>query len=248
MGSVIKFMTGGDIMAYRFRNIEKLIGSFVVISLLLLIAAIILIARGQHLMTKKFYYTTRFISAENLSEGMPVKFKGLKIGAVKEIYLDEKNQIIVKFYVLKEYASKIKKDSVLMINSPLIGEKFLEITAGMPDSPVAREGDFLYSTDIEEGRKYLRKQLAQMPATPTDLILKNVQLLTAQLSDPNGAFMQTLQNFRRLSESLAQNKDVIRETMEALKDSAKNMKQLTENLKRNPLLGGWGSKSRKKKK
>ncbi len=235
-------------MAYRFRHIEKLIGSFVVISLLLLIAAIILIARGQHLITKKFYYTTKFNSAKNLFEGMPIKFKGLKIGAVKKIYLDEKNQIVVKFYVLKEYALKIKKDSVLMINSPLIGEKFLEITAGMPDSPVAKDGDFLYSTDMEEGREYLREQMAQMPATPTDLILKNIQLLTAQLSDPNGAFMQTLQNFRKLSESLAQNKDVIRETIEALKDSAKNMKKISENLKRNPLLGGWGTRVKKKKK
>ncbi len=235
-------------MAYKFRHIEKLIGSFVVISLMLLIAAIILIARGQHLITKKFYYTTRFNSAVHLVEGMPVKFKGLKIGAVKKIYLDENNTVIVKFYILKEFSSKIKKDSVLMINSPLIGEKFLEITSGTHKSPVADNGDFLYSADTKVGRKYLADQLAEVPATPTDLIIKNVQLLTAQLSDPNGAFMQTLQNFRKMSEGLAESKDIIKETMAALKDSAENLKELSENLKRNPLLGGWGSKPKKKRK
>jgi len=240
-------------MAYKFKNIEKVIGSFVIISILIIVAAIIFIARGQHLLTKKYLFTTRFNSAKDLKEGMPIKFKGLNIGGLKSIYLDRDNFIIAKFYILKQYAPKIKEDSVVMINAPLIGEKFLEVTPGTTNAKQSKNNSFLYSIDTEKGREYLTEQLATKPTTPTDLILKNVQMLTAQLSDPNGSFMQTLKNFQELSKSLAGNKDAIKETMDALKESTKSLKvliknlnALTESLKNNPLLGGWGNKKKKK--
>ncbi|MBN1897167.1 MAG: MCE family protein [Spirochaetes bacterium] len=233
-------------MAYKFKQTEKLIGSFIVISLIIIISAVIFIARGQHLLTKKFYYKTGFNSAASLSEGMPVKYKGLKIGLVKKIYLDENDQIILRFYVLKKYSQKIRKDSVVMLNAPLIGEKFIELSTGMTNSSMAADGDFLYSADSEKGREFLAIQLAHAPDSPTDLIIKNVQLLTAQLSDPNGSFMKTLNNFQQLSASLAENRGTIQETMSALKDSAKNMKELSKGLKDNPFFGGsWSGKKKK---
>lgn len=225
-------------MAYKFRTIEKLVGIFVVFSLVIIIAALILILRGQHIIVKKYYFTTEFNSAENLSPGMPVKLKGIKIGALTHLELNESNRIVAKFYILKEYAKKIKKDSVLMINSPLIGEKFIEITEGSKESQSVENNEFLYSVDTEKGREYLAKQMKSMPASPTDLILKNVQLLTAQLSDPQGSLMQTLANFKKLSESLAENRDIIKDMMVQLKQTGENLKMISENLKNNPILKG----------
>ena len=233
-------------MAYKFRTIEKLVGIFVILGLTILIIALIFVLKGQHLIVKKIYFTTYFNSAENLSISMPVKLKGIEIGRLTQLHLDDSNRIVAKFYILKDYHNKIRKNSVIMVNSPLIGEKFIEITTGSSNYPIAEENDIIYSTDTEIGRKYLSEQLGKMPASPTDLILKNVQLLTAQLSDPQGSLMQTLANFRKLSESLAENRNVIKDMMEQLRQTGENLKVVSEQLKNNPILKGQVFSTEKK--
>ncbi len=231
-------------MPYKFRYLEKIIGIFIVFAFLILIISIIFIAKGKKLWVKKEYYYTVFNSAEALSVGMPVKFKGLSIGAVKSIKLNNENKIIVKFYILKEYANRVKKDSIIKVNAPLIGSKNLVITEGRKDSPVAEKNNFLYSIDTEKGRLLLAEQLKKEPQTPTDLIIQNVQILTAELSDPNGPLIKTLKNLQKFSANFANSFDqtAINNTIKMLEETAKNLRDLSRSLKENPLLRGGKEK------
>ncbi len=235
-------------MSYRFKYLEKVIGMFLVLAFLIIIISVIFIAKGKQLWVKKVYYYTQFNSAEALSLGMAVKFKGLKIGAVKSIKLDDKNNIIVRFYVLQEYANRVKTDSIIKINAPLIGEKDIAITAGSEKSKVAPKNSFLYSIDTEKGRLLLAEQIKKEPQSPTDLIIQNVQVLTAELSDPKGPFIGTLRNLETFSENFANSfgGDAMRNTIKMLEETARNFRDLSEALKKNPLLGGKASESAKK--
>lgn len=235
-------------MAYRFLKREKIIGAFIVTAFLLFMVAIVFIAKGQNLLAKKNYYTTIFNSADNLSKGMPIKFRGLEIGAVKSLYLNKANEIVVRFYVLREYADRIKVDSVIKINAPLIGEKVMEITSGTVGSKQAKDNSILYSIDTEEGLELLTSQISTLPKSPTDLIVQNVQLLTAQLSNPKGPFMQTLKNLQQFSSAFAgENKNTINLMIKDLQATTKNFKELSAAMKKNPLFGSWDGKKKKKK-
>lgn len=229
-------------MAYKFKGIEKLIGLFVVFALILLISAIIFIAKGQKLIVAKNYYTTIFNSAENIKQGMPVKFKGLEMGYVKELRLNDENKIEVTFYVIRAYANRIKQDSVIKVNAPLIGEKVMEITEGSKEAAVAQKEALLYSIDTAKGRELLQQQISDQAMSPTDLVIQNVQLLTAQLSDPEGGLMKSLKNLEKFSSTFAdtygENKDTISSMIKDLEATTKNFRELSEALKKNPFFGG----------
>ncbi len=239
-------------MAYKFKGIEKLIGLFVVFALILLISAIIFIAKGQRLIVAKNYYTTIFNSAENIKKGMPVKFKGLEMGYVKELRLNAENKIEVIFYVIREYANRIKQDSVMKVNAPLIGEKVMEITEGSKEAPIAQKQALLYSIDTAKGRELLQQNISDQAMSPTDLVIQNVQLLTAQLSDPEGGLMKSLKNLEKFSSTFAdtygENKDTISSMIKDLEATTKNFRELSEALKKNPFFGGGWSKEQPKSK
>ncbi len=234
-------------MAYKFRNIEKMIGSFIIIAFLLFIGAIIFIAKGQQLLSKKNYYNTTFNSADNITQGMPIKFRGLKIGAVKSLYLNKENEIVIKFFILRQYSDRIKTDSVVRINAPLIGEKIMEITPGTKESELAKNNSLIYSIDTEKGLDLLTSQMTLDAASPTDLIIQNVQLLTAQLSNPKGPFMSTLRNLQQFSSTFAgENRKVIHTMIKDLQSTTANFKDLSKAMKSNPLFGDWSGKKKKK--
>ena len=91
----------------------------------------------------------------------------------------------------------------------------------------------------------LKAQISQQPLTPTDLIIQNMQLLTAELSDPTGSFMSTLKNLQKFSgafaESYGANKDNFTKMINDLQVVVANFKDMSYSMKSNPLLGGGWS-------
>ena len=241
-------------MAYKFRNIEKTIGTIIIIEVLVLIAGLIFITKGQNLIVNENYYTTSFYSAMDLKKGMPVTYKGLTVGEVKDLYLNKDNMIEVKFYVYRKNADRVKEDSVVNITSPNpFAAKILALSPGGTNSKMAKNNSILYSIHSEEGIKLLEAQISQQPASQADLVVQNVQLLTAQLSNPKGPLMSTLRNLEKFTTAFAgvsgENKDLIGAMIKDLKATTKNFKEMSSSMKNNPLFGGsWGKDSKKKKK
>lgn len=66
---------------------KTLIGAFVIGAIALLVIAVLIFGSGKFL--KKTFHTVVFFegSIKGLNEGAPVIFKGVKVGAVKEIRL-----------------------------------------------------------------------------------------------------------------------------------------------------------------
>ncbi len=236
-------------MAYEFRKIEKTIGAFIVIAFLLFIGAIVFIAKGQKLIAKKNYYTTVCNTAAGLNPGTEIKYKGLIVGSVKKVYLDENNDIGVRFYILRENADRIKTNSVVRISSPLFGEKSIVITEGTTNASVAKNNSFLYSSHMEKGRELIALQKSQKAESELDAILINIELLTAQLADPRGSLQTLLKNLKKFTTVFSglskDNKDLFASMIRDLSATTRNFKNMSAAMKKNPLFG-WSDSKKKK--
>ena len=120
-------------MKFKFQHLEKIIGAFVIVSLLAVFFSVIAIGRGQHWFEKSYPYTTIFEGDAGLKPGSAVQMVGIDIGEVTSVSLNQDNLIEVQFKVQEKYAEKIRSDSVARAASPsLLGGKVLEITVGSP--------------------------------------------------------------------------------------------------------------------
>ena len=100
---------------------KTLIGAFVIGAIALLVIAVLIFGSGKFL--KKTFHTVVFFegSIKGLNEGAPVIFKGVKVGAVKEIRLiyDAANDSLRIPVIIELEPEKIKRDHELTGNHTL---------------------------------------------------------------------------------------------------------------------------------
>ena len=244
-------------MAYKFKTMEKVVGTFVVLAILFLIAMIIMIGRGKSFFIEKNYYVTHFHSGAGISKGStPVVFNGMNIGKVMEVKLDKDNRIRIRFFVLHEYSDKVKRNSVAVIVRPLIGQTYLLVTPGTLGSSVQANNAYVVSSDSEQGKEWLTEQKSEANAIP-DMIAGNLNNLLASLSDPSGGLQSALRNIasevsnlmilnshlNNITGNVAGNKNQINDIIISLQQTADNLAEVSKNLKHNRLLGGKPEKS-----
>jgi phospholipid/cholesterol/gamma-HCH transport system substrate-binding protein len=179
-------------MSFKFKHLEKIVGFFLTLAILIAVAVVIMIGREQRWFEKQHIYTTKFLSGESLSVGMEVQIKGIQTGEVKSVFLTEDNLIEVSFKVFQEYSGRIRKDSVIKKRSPLIGAKYLEIIPGEADMPVLASGSYVWSEDTEEGKRILSERLRVDRPEQIQRILDNVEEMTYKLSADEEQLMVVL--------------------------------------------------------
>ena len=179
-------------MSFKFTHLEKIVGVFLVIVILVIVTVVVLIGREKRWFEKHYYFTTKFLHGEGLSPGTQVTIKGIQIGEIKTVYLNEDNWIEVKFSVYEEYASRIRKDSVAQIKSPLLGSKALEIIPGEKSMQVLANGSFIWSSDTEQGKSIIAEKQKEESPDKITRIMNNIEKLTYNLSAQNGSLNQTL--------------------------------------------------------
>lgn len=115
----------------KFNKFERVAGIFVISSVLGFAISLIGVAVKQGWFDQKFYWTTSFISGDGVHPGTLVQIQGLKAGSVESVELDKDNRVLVTFYVLGKFQSKVRRDSVAQLIRPfVIGERMLEISVG----------------------------------------------------------------------------------------------------------------------
>jgi len=160
-----------------------------------------------------------FNYVSGLEDKAPVKLAGVIIGEVKKVthvYDNDETKVLVKLSLNGD--ARVREDSKIKISTTgLIGEKYIEITGGLKGSPVVPHGKTLVGVDLYE-----------------------MEELIARLDSS----MQDLQKLMGHADSvLVDNKDDIRATIMNLKDSSENLKEFSDEVKRNPwklLMKGKG--------
>lgn len=131
----------------RLRRVEKVVGLFVALATLLLVAGfayyIYHTAQRKGWFTPKCRYYTYVKSAEGLKVGDDVVLMGFKVGQITEITAEPPGayyKVFVGFEVMRPYYGYIWSDSKLKIAAAgFLGQRQLEVTTGYEGQPTVYE-------------------------------------------------------------------------------------------------------------
>jgi phospholipid/cholesterol/gamma-HCH transport system substrate-binding protein len=110
--------------------------------------ALVAFARYPGLLARGREFRTAFRSVAGLNRGDEVRFGGLLVGTVTDMHLDpaDPTRVVVEFTVRKNTPVMVDtRARVAQVG--LLGEPYLDLTAGRPSSPAAVEGAMLPSSE-----------------------------------------------------------------------------------------------------
>ncbi len=211
-------------MKFTFRHANKIVGLFVLVAVLLIVLITMFAGVNNKWFTKKIYFTSLFTSAEGLKVGMGVNLRGFEIGRVKNISLNEDNQVDLDFYIYETYHNRILPDSVLALPSGLLGAaNALALYPGLVEGDPYPDGSYIPSTQTVEGKMLVKTRRVDRPsgndAITTILadlpdILENLNETVVSI----GSFTDTLDTGIR-----GAGDDSLSSTMLNLEDISRNM-------------------------
>ena len=127
------------------------VGITVVVALVLAMAGTFLIGREQQFWERKASYEIRFTRINGLRVGSVVSLTGVDIGSVDDISFPENssaNFLAVKVRLSRSAALRIREDSTARIRTiGLLGDKYIEISAGSPQAAILTPGSIIPSAD-----------------------------------------------------------------------------------------------------
>jgi phospholipid/cholesterol/gamma-HCH transport system substrate-binding protein len=198
-------------MRITFDAREKTVGAFMVIMVTLLLTIIVMLGRGKDWFETYVTYYTVFDEAYNLSKEVRVKLYKADIGQVKSVRL-EGDKVKVELAILKDYAPRIKTDSVALVESPtFIGSEYVSLKPGTPQaSPIPENG-----TIPSQAKKSLDDIMAEFEVEKTaKMFVKSLQAISEMLEhlrDPEGPLYASLDS---MAEAMAHIEAVTREIRE----------------------------------
>ena len=126
---------------------EKLkLGIFVIIGLFLFVMAVYLIGVNQNMFGKKATINANFNNVNGLQLGNNVRYSGINIGTVKNIFMINDSTINVAMNIEEDMLKHIKKDAIATIGTDgLVGNMIVNIIPGKGNVPVVSSGDEIKS-------------------------------------------------------------------------------------------------------
>ncbi len=167
-----------------------IVGIFVILGFCGFLFILFNINGGKGIFSREVTFFGTFKHVKGLNFGSEVSLAGFRVGTVSKVQIgDLKNkELIVEFTVTKEMVDKIREDSIAMIKtSGVLGDKYIEISLGSPESPQAKWGTFLKTEE------------------PADLLSKTGDMMEdiGKNFKDNGQFSQLIQNLNQVSANLA---------------------------------------------
>jgi len=218
-------------MNFKFRYADKIVGLFVLVAVLLLLIIILFAGVNNRWFTKKVYFTSLFTSAEGLKVGMGVNLRGFEIGRVKNITLNEKNQVDLDFYIYETYHNRILQDSVLVLPSGLLGAaNALDLYPGLVEGEPYPEGSYIPSTQTVEGKMLVKTRRVDRPSGGD--VITNI---LGELPDILDHLDETVMSIGNLTDSLeagvkGDGEDSLSSTMRSLDLSMKDVHTISASL------------------
>jgi phospholipid/cholesterol/gamma-HCH transport system substrate-binding protein len=122
-----------------------IVGMFVFLGIIFLIAGIMLIGDLHKTFTRKIVVSTVFDDVNGLQAGNNIWFSGVKVGTVNSMSFIGKSQVRVLMKIDEKSKQYIRKDAKVKISSDgLIGNKIIVIYGGTADAAAVEDGDSLF--------------------------------------------------------------------------------------------------------
>lgn len=182
----------------RLRN-ELKAGFFVLISVALVCALIIVMGRERQIFAKQAKFYVYFSDVKGLSAGAPVRMGGIPVGRVDKVGFTDNPQdpkVRVKILVNESFLERIRKDSMVMIDTQgLLGDRFLTLSSGT-DPQRAAPGSDLSAQEEADLQQVLQR--AQSAVDNTSQITERINRSLEGLSP------DTFRNVASASQNIAE--------------------------------------------
>ncbi|TAJ96532.1 MAG: MCE family protein, partial [Candidatus Manganitrophaceae bacterium] len=209
-------------------QIERIVGLFVLIPLILVVVVAIIIGRNRELFEEKYHVTTTFKEGYGLEPGVPVVVSGIRIGQVASVRFNAENQVDVNLELLKKHREKVRLNSVASISRSgfVVGDKRILVTIGSPKLPVIENGGRLAGKDPFEIEQMIEVVM------PT---IENLQKMIGHLEKTTAEFPQLVETSQRSLEHVEEIVAKVDQVADALpsyaasgRRSLKNVEKVTE--------------------
>lgn len=150
-------------MRFSIRYADRIVGLFILVAVVFLVVLLFFLGANQRWFAQNYVYTSRFPSANNLSVGTGIFFKGFEIGKISKVVLNPDDEVDVEFYVYDTYADRVRENSILELSvSPIGLGTSLLFHKGKGDK-VLPETAFVPSFDTPEGKELVESGLVDLP-------------------------------------------------------------------------------------
>jgi phospholipid/cholesterol/gamma-HCH transport system substrate-binding protein len=179
---------------------EKMTGAFILLTLLIFLFTVAVVGRGKNWFRKHVTYYTTYDEGYNLGSGSRVKLLGTDIGSVADVALTEANKVRVKIRVLSEYSSRIRSDSVAVVQSPtVIGSEYISISPGSADKHVIPPEGEIPTKEKKGFTEYLDEYEIGAKLTHIGKVLEDLAQITDRLKEEDGPLLGTLANIKHIT-------------------------------------------------
>jgi phospholipid/cholesterol/gamma-HCH transport system substrate-binding protein len=207
--------------AQRERALKLRVGIFVLVSVLAFLGTIYALGARARLFESRYTIYAEFSQVAGLAEGATVRLAGVQIGRVRDIQLSPEpgGKVRVEMTVAKQYANRIRKDSVARIATQgLLGDKIVEITVGTTNAPPVQSREVLATRDPFE----ISDAIAQSADTIKGITgLAESLRKTAETLNQSGLIEDasaTVKSARALTETLGKDASVTLKSARGLTD------------------------------
>lgn len=239
------------------------VGLLIVTALILLSVTIFLMGKERRFFENKVPFEIHFSRTIGLREGAPITLTGVRVGSVESLAFPQdvqENYIVVQIKVVGDVAPRIRKDTLARIRTQgVLGDKFIELSGGSPESEPLPAGSLIASADPLDYETMLGEsgdvvQNFASVASSLKTILKSAEegkSLLGQVVAPEHEkkWIDSANNLRSASASLknilssvekgegvlgqlVQNKESGRAVMEDLKAGLHQLRRATESLQK----------------
>ncbi len=208
-----------------------IVGLFVLIGLIILVAGILVLGSQQNRFSKNIQVTAYFHDVKGLKVGNNVWFSGVKVGIVKQIAFENVESVRVVMHIEEKSSQYIRKDVNASIGSDgLIGNSIVNLEGGTASAPAIVAGDHI-STKENGGVEAMLHTL-QINNENLLEITKNFAALSANLVEGKGSVGALLAD-ESIAVSLKESLASMQSAMGSVDRSMKNVVTLTGKLNSN---------------
>lgn len=229
-------------MNFRFQRLHVTVGVFLLISTTLLVMAGYFTASSKKLFARKVPFHTVLDRGDGISTTTSLTMRGIEIGAITDIYMNDEGKILVHFHVFPEFAGQLRGFTYVRISSTsLLGGKTVEIIPSATGNPVPPDSRLPTDRDPEVD-DYLTRNDLKKPSDDTsqkiNAILENVEAMTgnfrvlsAQFKQPDGNWQRSMANTEKLTADWAAISGALKDRTPEMQSMIVDAKRATEDAK-----------------
>jgi len=231
-------------MKFKFKHLSRIVGTFLVVSIVVFVAVVVTIGSGKGWFEKTTIYRMVLFRGDGLSPGTPVKLAGIEAGTVQSLGLTSYGEVELTLKLKKVYSNFIRADSIASVQAPIVGSRSIDISIGSSDHPLIPPGGLIPSREPKELMATISETVRELKLTQKlerlDNIMSNLEVLTTKIKDPSGDLMTVLSNLNKASGDLKmvmadlrraspQLPGLVKKGNEGIEDANKVLKSLKKN-------------------